>query len=72
MKKWEIRELHRKHPELLERAFNIERNAKENLLTVKGLGRDWSWEWFIDGVDSEIVMCVKYEDGDMPCGCYDG
>jgi hypothetical protein len=72
MKKHEIRELRRKHPELLERALEIERNAKENLLTVKGLGRDYSWEWFIEGVDSEIVMCVKYEDNDMPCGCYDG
>jgi hypothetical protein len=72
MKKREIRELNRKHPDLMQRALNIEKNAKENLQTVKGLGRNYSWEWFIKGVDSEIVMCAMYEDNDMPCGCYDG
>lgn len=72
MKKSEIKELHRLHPDLLARAIEIERNAKENLITVKGLGRDYSWEDFITGVESQVEFCVSYGDGTMPCGCYDG
>jgi hypothetical protein len=72
MKKHEIKELHRKHPDLLKRAIDIEQNAKENLITVKGLGRDYSWEKFIEGVESQIGMCFLYEDDNVPCGCYDG
>jgi hypothetical protein len=72
MKKKEIKQLHKEYPDLYERAIAIERNAKENLLTVKGLGRDWSWENFIKGEESQVGLCAAYRDNDMPCGCYDG
>ncbi len=42
-KKKEILWLQEQHPELLERALTIERNAQEKLTSVKGLGRSFSW-----------------------------
>ena len=57
-KKWEVMWLAAKHTELFLRAVEIERNArdgKHGLGSVKGLGRNWSWEaWatevgFFDG-----------------------
>jgi hypothetical protein len=35
------------HPDLLERALTIERNARVKLRTVKGLGRSFSWEEYL-------------------------
>src|SRR5581483_6098060 len=46
-KKSEITWLQEHHPELLERALQIERNAQPNLTSVKGLGRSYSWGDFM-------------------------
>jgi hypothetical protein len=46
-KKWEIDWLEQTHPELLERALQIERNGQAKLKTVKGLGRSYSWESYV-------------------------
>ena len=46
-KKGEIAWLQEHHPELLERALHIERNARANLTSVKGLGRSFSWEGYL-------------------------
>jgi hypothetical protein len=35
------------HPELLERALAIERNAQAKLRSVKGLGRSYAWQSFV-------------------------
>jgi len=43
MKKDEIRDLARVHPELVIRALLLEKNAAERNTTVAGLGRSWSW-----------------------------
>jgi hypothetical protein len=72
MKKAEIRQLQKKHPDLLQRALDLEENAKPNLLTVKGLGRNWSWKRFVEWEKSQVGMCAMYDSDDMPCGCYDG
>lgn len=72
MKKKEIKDLERQHPELFKRAVALEENAKENLLTVKGLGRNWSWKDYIAAEKAQISFCQFYEENDMPCGCYDG
>ena len=71
MRKLEIVFLKKKSPDLYERAIQIERNA--DLRTVKGLGRNYSWEKFIIAKESQITMCDLFEeDNDMPCDCYDG
>lgn len=46
-KRQEILWLRERHPDLLERALQIERNAAPNLTSVRGLGRSFSWEEFL-------------------------
>jgi len=50
-KKSEIVWLRDHHPSLLKRAIAIERNAQEKLTSVKGLGRSFAWETFLDRID---------------------
>ena len=66
----EILELQRKHPDLLARALEMEANAFDNLTSVKGLGRNWSWTEFIRFNDAQGDLFKCYID--EPCGCYDG
>ena len=47
-KKREIARLQEHHPELLERALQIERNAQAKLKSVKGLGRSFSWDRYVN------------------------
>ena len=72
MKKSEIRTLYHRHRNLYDRALAIERNAKPNLIAVKGLGRNWSWEDFVEGDKGQTTMCAMFPETDLPCGCYDG
>lgn len=84
MKKAEIQALYLNYPDLFKRAVTLERNAAPNLKTVKGLGRRWSWEQFInDWLDAQEHenMQIKLEEYTeskggcicgAPCGCYDG
>jgi hypothetical protein len=72
MKKHEIRTLYHKHRDLYDRAIAIEDNAKENLYTVKGLGRNWSWREFVEADKNQTALCGMFPEYDMPCGCYDG
>lgn len=73
MKKREIRQLYRDHPDLFARAVAIEQSARDNLLTVKGLGRTWTWADMIKNESAQIGICEAFdEDSAMPCGCYDG
>ena len=48
MKKQEILMLREQHPDLLSRALTLEANARENLVRVKGLGRNWAWADFLE------------------------
>jgi hypothetical protein len=72
MKKSEILELYKKYPDLLQRALAIEDNARPNLLTVKGLGRDWAWRDLIEDREGAYRMCGMDDGIGIPCGCYDG
>jgi hypothetical protein len=64
----DIRELRRDHPDLFERALHIEDNARENLTTVKGLGRRFSWRDLIPRLDREDALDVET----IACECFDG
>jgi hypothetical protein len=66
----EIKRLKRTHPEYLARALAMEANAKENLTSVKGLGRRWSWTDLVDADDRQADLFLTPPE--IPCGCYDG
>lgn len=84
MKKKEIQELWENNEGLFKRAVDIEENAKETLVTVKGLGRNWSWgdykiafektaiakqnQFVFEGFEELTGGCIC----GAPCGCYDG
>lgn len=46
-KKHEILWLQEHHPDLLERALAIEQNAREGLISTRGLGRSFSWKEYL-------------------------
>jgi len=52
MKPWEIIELYENNPKEFYDAIRMERNAEANFLTIKGLGRDFSW-W-------DLIVAYKY------------
>ena len=72
MKKKEIRTLYHRHRDLYERAIAIEDGAKPNLITVKGLGRDWAWRDFVTADLNQQAMCWMFPEDDLPCNCHDG
>lgn len=61
----EIIDLYEKHPDLIERALNIEKNAE--LQTIKGLGRNYSWFDIIKAHESQ--MTLPFVGFDLPCEC---
>lgn len=69
-KKAEILWLRRNHPDLFERAVAIERNAAKKNTSVKGLGRDWSWESVVAADEAQLKMFSEVLE--IPCGCFDG
>lgn len=69
-KKHEVLQLQQEHPDLLERALEIERRAAPHLETVKGLGRRWSWAELLQADADQFKMLP--EAPEEPCGCYDG
>lgn len=68
MKGWEITRLAKQHPELAERAIAMERNAE--LETIRGLGRNFSWEQLLDAESRQENM--NLEPAEIACECYDG
>jgi hypothetical protein len=75
MRKAEVIRLAAENPELFQRAIAMEQNAAENLETVKGLGRNWSWETLVkadseqqrlDFPDLQAPLCDVCFDGDEP------
>jgi len=74
MGKGEILQLKNCHPDLIDRAIAIEDAALNNkgnpLMSIKGLGRDWSWKEFI--VANEAQREMFSDQGKIPCMCFDG
>jgi len=67
MKAHEIRALSVQHPDLMDRAIAMEKNA--DLTVNKGLGRTYAWSSLIATDDMFPDM---YLETDIICGCYDG
>jgi hypothetical protein len=77
MREQEIVELERDHPDLLDRALAIERNAKAGkLVRIAGLARTHSWEQVINFhrdqvlLDGTTLLAPRAER--TPCVCFDG
>jgi len=70
MKKPEILELNRRHPDLVARAVAIEKSAKQYNRSAVGLGRRWSWGDLVRADEAQVKMFKDRTD--IPCGCYDG
>jgi len=70
MKKPEIIELSKTHPELTDRAIAIEKSAEKYNRSAVGLGRRWSWADLIKADESQMKLFKDRTD--LPCGCYDG
>ena len=71
MKPREILRLKQCHPDLLERALEIERRAAPNCRgVIVGLGRDWTWQSVIKADEAQLKLFRNHID--TACGCYDG
>lgn len=69
MKKPELVQLRVDHPDLAQRAIEMEQNAV--LTSVKGLGRQFSWKTYFDSLDAGTACNIPDVPNDVPCGCYD-
>ena len=69
-KKSEVIALSKEHPDLFQRAVEMERHALPNLHVIRGLGRHWSWEELVNLPTAETN--VLRDTPDMPCLCTDG
>lgn len=67
MRKPEVLALAKEHPDLFQRAVEMEQNAREagGLDVVKGLGRHWSWENLVKADNAQMRLFV--EDGLPMC-----
>ena len=71
MRTREIIQLNKCHPDLLQRAVAMERNASETTYgTIVGLGRTWTWESLVKADEAQLKMFSDRTD--VACGCYDG
>jgi hypothetical protein len=71
-KKPELESLRQEYPLLFQRAIAMEDNAKDNLTSIKGLGRNFSWRDYMEGKMSQTELfeagrsqcdwCVDFED----------
>lgn len=83
-KKREILWLYRFHPELFDRAVQMEAGAEKYNHTVEGLGRHWSWKQLGEAYKAGEIdhngfvirktcrLKVLTDPDDAPCGCHDG
>jgi hypothetical protein len=69
-RKHEVLRLADERPDLFQRAVEMEQNAKENLGTVAGLGRNYSWESLVAADRAQLKLFT--ESPAIACGCYDG
>ena len=69
MKRREIRTLYHRYPELLGRALAMEDRARPNLVTIKGLGRNWAWRDFLEHDEGQLALSQVFPEDNLPCSC---
>lgn len=69
MKKYEVLNLKNEYPEHFKRALAIEAQAEKK--TVKGLGRNWSWQELATADDNQLKLFDE-DSFDIGCGCMNG
>lgn len=67
-KKSEIIQLAEEHPDLAQRALQLEHGARRNTKKVKGLGRKFAWSDVLADYNFQVEE-DPYDE--KPCGCYD-
>lgn len=73
MKKREVFQLRETHPDLLERALEIERRAQATNTTTRGLaGEKNLWAAWLEQDERQAKLFDFIEPFHEPCGCYDG
>ncbi len=72
MKKREIRTLYHRCRDLYDRAIAIEDGAQPNLMSIKGLGRNWAWRDFVEADLNQTALCWMFPEDNLPCNCHDG
>lgn len=70
-KKHELIAMYNNYPDLVGRAIEIERNSREKVTTVKGLGRTFSWERVIWNYTHQMTLACFVDPPPQDCGCYD-
>lgn len=70
MRKHEVLDLAKTHPDLLKRALDMEANA--HLTSVKGLGRSYAWSDLVKNANAQCDLFSYGGEPETPCGCYDG
>jgi len=71
-KKHEIKALANDHPDLMQRAIEMEENAMDNLDTVQGLGRSFSWKKFLEADEKQQELFPDPSRTTTPgCMCWD-
>lgn len=71
MRKSEILRLAEEHPDLLQRAVEMEQIAAPNMTVVKGLGRQWSWSKLV-AADKQQQKLFGDEQSPICSACFDG
>lgn len=68
----EVRELRRTHPDLAARGVAMERNARPFRGSIRGLGKNFSWEELFDADDRQMKFWVPDEPHEIDCECHEG
>lgn len=73
MKRSEVVRLKAEHPDLLNRALEIERRSQKTNRTNRGLGGENNkWADWLAMDDAQAKLMLDIEPNELPCGCVDG
>lgn len=47
----------------------MEDRARPNLVTIKGLGRNWAWRDFLEHDEGQLAFPQVFPEDNLPCSC---